>query len=382
VTENRDETTGQFAPAEPLTGRESVEQAQGYTPYEPPATDPSTEDTGPVTVAEAAEELSASRTPEADIKRYGTSLDDLDPSVSITPEQAAELTTREKQAELKAAEEKAQATLRAEVDKTRSIEAEKSLPPEVKAMIETGVDPDVAQALQKPQVREAIEQEFGRADQVREQYTSGLEQARIASLATLAEVVPHLAGLDPARFEEGLAVLQQVDPPAFQQAMNVLQRTNQIVQAQQQAQQYQTQIAHQRFEEFGKAEDARFRQMLGNDQGKIKEAATEVVSYLEELGIGQDRLVHLLRTDPTIRSAEGQRILADAAKYRQMQKAPKAVAAKPLPPVQRPGTSNQASASSPSAKLASLEKSLETATGDRAARISAEIHGLQRRARG
>ena len=74
MSENRDEANGQFAPAEPLTGREGVEQAQGYTPYEPPANE---EDTSPISVEDASLDLTTSReagTPEADIKRYGTAL--------------------------------------------------------------------------------------------------------------------------------------------------------------------------------------------------------------------------------------------------------------------------------------------------------------------
>jgi hypothetical protein len=219
------------------------------------------------------------------------------------------------------------------------------------------LDPVLAQKIaDHPQVRSFIETERENAvregHQAREQYSNGLEQARIASLSALAEIVPHLSGLPPARFEEGLQVLSQVDPPAFQQAMNVLQRTYQITQAQQQAQQHQAYAHQQQFEVYGKSEDAKFREMLENDPGKMKEAATEVVSYLEELGIGQDRLVHLLRTDPTIRSAEGQKILTDAARYRAMHKAAKPTAARNLPLVQRPGVSMpRASAADESVQL-------------------------------
>jgi hypothetical protein len=177
------------------------------------------------------------------------------------------------------------------------------------------------------------------SQQARQQYSTGLEQARLSSLATLAEVVPHLAGLQPAQFEQGLAVLAQVDPPAFQQAMNILGRTHQIVQAQQQDQQQRSYAQQQQFETYGKAEDAKFRGMFGNDQGELQKVATQVVEYCEDIGIGRDRLVHMLRTNPEVRSAEGQKILADAAKYRAMQKTAMPRATRNLPPVQKPGIS-------------------------------------------
>jgi hypothetical protein len=56
-----------------------------FTPYQPPADEPSTEDTSPISVEEASLDLTTSReagTPEADIKRYGTALDDLPENIT------------------------------------------------------------------------------------------------------------------------------------------------------------------------------------------------------------------------------------------------------------------------------------------------------------
>ena len=197
--------------------------------------------------------------------------------------------------------------------------------------------PEVEKALKHPQVREALEQEFTKADSVREQYTTGLEQARIASLATLAEVVPHLAGLDPSRFEEGLAALSQVDPPAFQQAMNILGRTHQIVQAQQAAQQHQAEVARQNFDAYAKAEDAKFRSMVNMPPAKMAEVGTEMVAYASELGIERGQLVHLLQTEPIMRHAAFQKMIYDAVQYRMLKAAPAKAAPKPVPTVVKPG---------------------------------------------
>ncbi|WP_426525041.1 hypothetical protein [Bradyrhizobium sp. McL0615] len=374
MSETRDEATGQFTPAEPLTGREGIEAAQGYVPFRPAAEEPA----GELTVEEAAAELSASRTAESDVVTYSV-LDGLDDNVTLTVEQAAEITSAEKAEKAKAAEEKAEAELRDEVDRHRGVEFENAIPAETKALIDSGVDPEVAKAIQHPQVREAIEQEFTRAEETRNQYSTGLENARVHALATLGEVVPHLAGLPPAQFEEGLALLSQVDPPAFQSAMNILGRTHAIAQAQQQDQQQRAQVEHQQIEAWAKSQDARLKTM-GIEF--TQEKANEVVSYAGDLGLTREQLGNAMLAHPILRSAEVQRMMADAAAYHRLQKAPAKAAPKDLPPVQRPGTSNKVPSSSPNAKIASLNKQLLTASGDRAARISAEIWGLERKARG
>jgi hypothetical protein len=195
--------------------------------------------------------------------------------------------------------------------------------------------PEVEKALKHPQVREAIQQEFGEANKVRQAYTTGLEQARVASLATLAEVVPHLMGLDPSRFEEGLSVLSQVDPPAFQQAMNILGRTHQIVQAQQATQQLQAQIQQAQMREYGRTEDARFNSMIGAEG--IKQLNANLVPYLKKIGIDPQGLVHELQTNPRLRSAEAQKLVADAVAYDLIKSsAPKAIP-KAVPAVVKPG---------------------------------------------
>lgn len=72
--------------------------------------------------------------------------------------------------------------------------------------------------------------------------------------------------------------------------------------------------------------------------------ATEL---LPELGFKQSELEDLAsgKSKLSIYDHRVQRLLADAVKLRDIQSAPKAVAAKPLPPVQRPGTAKPAGSS-------------------------------------
>src|SRR5690242_15395539 len=93
---NRDLATGQFKSAEPAFGLEGIERDAGYVPYKE---ETSTEE--PVTVEEAAQSLTESRTPESEIRTY-SAIDDLPENVTLTIEQAAELKSREDAAKAEA----------------------------------------------------------------------------------------------------------------------------------------------------------------------------------------------------------------------------------------------------------------------------------------
>ena len=248
-------------------------------------------------------------------------------------------------------------------------------------MAETGVDRDVAEALAKPQVRAAVEAEFAEAGRQREAYVGGLEQARVAALATLGEVVPHLAGLPPAQFEQGLAVLSQIDPPAFEKAMNVLGRVHTITQAQQQAQQQQAHVQHQQFEATVTAEDARLTEMFGGDKASADAATDATIAYLTEHGIPRNQMLQVFKANPVLSTAEARRTIWEAAKYRDIQNAKVTASARPAPSVQRPGVSIPAAerqSNSIDARTAKARNRINSGSGD--AKDIASLIGALRRA--
>ena len=222
-----------------------------------------------------------------------------------------------------------------------------------------GLAEETKAALRQPQVREYLEATEREHSEVREAYTAGLENARISHLASLAEIVPHLAGLPPAQFEQGLAILQSADPPAFQRAMNVLGRTNQIVQAQQQAQQHNAHLAYQQFESSVKSEDARLEALVGREVAQ--EANQALVTYLSDHGIPRNQHLNTVRQNPVLLTAEARQTILKAAKYDAMQNAPKPRPTRAVPPVQRPGVSRPAGEIT-SENIQSLEREL-TRTG-------------------
>lgn len=77
------------------------------------------------------------------------------------------------------------------------------------------------------------------------------------------------------------------------------------------------------------------------DQGKLDAAQKAAAKLFRDKGFTDNEL-EALGNNPFIDDHRFQLIVADALKYQAIQNAPKAVAAKPLPPVVRPGTSKPA----------------------------------------
>ena len=68
------------------------------------------------------------------------------------------------------------------------------------------------------------------------------------------------------------------------------------------------------------------------------EIADSAVELLESYGVPKDQLMALYQSQPIMRSAAFQRVLADAGAYRLAQKTVQEKLSKPVPPVQSPGT--------------------------------------------
>lgn len=224
-------------------------------------------------------------------------------------------------------------------DAKEAKEAEKAITPEVRAMVETGIDEDVAIALTKPQVRQAIAEEFSRAESIKAEYSQGLQTAHQFGQAALLEIVPELSHVPLEQWGDGLNMLAQVDPARAQTAVNMLQRVGQIQAAQQQAAQQRAAIEHQQIEAWAKAEDARLEEM---GVKFTRESVDEVAAYAKSLGIEREALGRAMLDHPILRSAPVQKMMADAAKWHAIQRAPAKAAPPKVPTVQKPGTARSA----------------------------------------
>jgi hypothetical protein len=118
------------------------------------------------------------------------------------------------------------------------------------------------------------------------------------------------------------------------------------------------------------------------DKTKGPALTQRAADRLTELGFKSEELAKLASGQEKLSLYDHriQRLIFSDLKLSDIQSAKTAAVAKPLPPVQRPGTARPASSSSAS-QIQALEKQLSSASGDKAARISAEIWRLERKTR-
>jgi hypothetical protein len=412
MSDNRDDA-GQFTPStDGLFGREHELVSAGYTVKkdEPPADD-KTYGSDSTSLREAAADLKAERGEPEDPIAVNDILD-LDPKEAVTTEQAArELgTARADIATFYDGMDLAKFADEVDADRAKVIkgdpkvaealgvempakdaattkgEAVQNAPDQVDAATVDaidameGLDPETRKALKIPQVRQALEQQFAEADQVREQYASSLQNGQQMLQATLTALAPQLQGMPLEHWPQAIQMLAQVDPGRAQLVSDTLTNWGTIQQAQQQEQQRQASIAHQQFEAQRQQYSRQADQALGPMTVAEKlEMVEELVGYVGDFGISREQFTREAQTNLAIHHPAFQRMAADALKYQRIMKASKAMPTRNIPPVQRPGAS-QPRAPANSANIQALERQLSSATGHKAARIAADILRLQRKA--
>jgi hypothetical protein len=196
------------------------------------------------------------------------------------------------------------------------------------------------QALAVPEIRAAVESELNATAQVRNAYGAGLQNAMACSQAALLEIAPSLMTVPLDQFQNAMSVLQRANPAQYLAVVNLLDRVGRI-QAALFAEEAHT--AHGRAE-WVKAEDAKFERATRMTPEVKQEVAAELFAYGEELGVGREQLVHLMRTEAVLQSSVFQHVLLTAVQARLSQK--KAVQWRsrgkqvpPVPPVVKPGVS-------------------------------------------
>lgn len=384
-------------------GVEAVEQAQGYERLKPAAPEGAS-----LTVEEAAAKLSDSRPaspPDVTIK-YEKDGKPLDGKFSITLEEAAHDLSEWHKAQA----EKQQ--VRDDVDLLRAVsltyqergefpteqpaaEAEAEAPAEEGAKEEApkpeagqeetpqapdndGLDAKLREAFEHPKVIEALEQEFGVLRQARE------ETYKLSSLA-LFGMFPEMASLSAEQMPVALSMLATQNPQRHAQITRQLQVTQaayvhhveaERAQAAQQRQQF-TKWASEQDQEFEKEFNKEFR----GQPGKMDQTRQEVTKYLTEtIGIPKAELAELWHNNPAIRSAQGQRIMCDAARHHMAKEKARNATRVPLPPVQRPGVSR--GRPDHSETIAELQSKLKGAKGEPALRLGAQLILARRAQRG
>jgi hypothetical protein len=201
------------------------------------------------------------------------------------------------------------------------------------------LDPELENALQHPQVRRAIEEQIGEVEKVRQTYLDGLAAAMQMAQASFLNQFPELASIAPEALPGVLEQLSRDTPEKFERVKATVAATEQLF-AQQRAENVrQAEVRRQNFEGFARAEDARFETLMKGESRATQAAVmAEIMASARESGIEPAELNRLFNSEPLMRNAIFQHMMYDAGKYRLMMKAKDAAAARPLPPVLRPGT--------------------------------------------
>jgi hypothetical protein len=197
--------------------------------------------------------------------------------------------------------------------------------------------------------RKAIQAEREAAEKARKEY-----EAKLPSLMqTLQETGP----FGDIRSMADLERLQQEDPFRFQ-AYQLHQWKLQAAQAEQaEIKTRQEQEKQNNLQKYQMEETEKLSEFVPEvkDPEKLKDLTGKAIGHLKTYFDERDLNGFAAQGDkPFIYSAGFQRILLNSMKYEDIQKAKAAVASKPLPPVQKPGTSKPAS-SGPSAQIQALE---------------------------
>lgn len=354
------DSSGQFTGGEEKFGLQGVEADQGFAHVKTPAAPPADDLPEAVYDEYKRKRGDADGGPVVRELTYADTGEKVEPNLAITPEQAHAALTQSYSFENAARELLGIEQTREQIDKARAeringdptlaehygVELEADRAPakdapseEPYAAPEGELHPEVEKALKHPQVRQAIAEEFTRAEAAKHDFTQALTTAQQYAQASLLDHFPELASFPVDQWAEGIAILNQADPQRVQRAMGVLQRVDQLQTAQSQWRHQQAAQQQQQIETWAKAEDARLKTM-GIEI--TNEVADEVADYAKSLGLERETLGRAMIDHPILRSAEVQAMMVAAAKYHAIRKAPAKAEPKPVPRVQKPGVARSA----------------------------------------
>jgi hypothetical protein len=206
-----------------------------------------------------------------------------------------------------------------------------------------GVDPEIAQALSNPKIRDAISKEIQAAETARAQYADAtLNAARVSASALLA-FAPELASIPTNEIGTALQIIGQQNPARAQAIREQFSRTQALFDASKQAQAHQQQLQAQQFEQFSQAEDQKFEAAIANENPETVRAVKQNVRDVleKDYGIDKNSLKQLWETQPLMRTAEVQRMLYDITRMKLAERSVQSKIHRDVPPVQRPGVGGQ-----------------------------------------
>ena len=367
---DRDEATGQFESAEPAYGREGLEREAGFVPMVQEGEDVPEE----LTVGEAMDKIAElNSTPDSDIRTHVAGAD-LPENMSLTLEQAAKISADGHGADAAQAELEETAELQKEVDKLRGVD------PDAKAPVAEPLTPEaeVEKFLAIPHVKEAVDKLTGEAETARQNHVAAVDAATEMVRATVLgrfPVMAQIANLPQEQQGHAVAAWMQQNPEGAAELAQSIGGLQQLVQQQQTHQRANAERARTEFQHYARAQDVQFSELMKGENMLAIEA--EIPVMLKTLGVDPMEFLKAGNESKFLRSAPAQAILAKAAKYDLLMKTSKSVAARSLPPVQRPGVAQSRSRDSDS--IHSLESIFANSTGEKQLRAGAALMAARSR---
>jgi hypothetical protein len=190
---------------------------------------------------------------------------------------------------------------------------------------------------------------------------------------------------DPARNPKAYAQIKSVDDAAkaWKRHLDAYEQSR-VLRQNALVQHYQAD-AERRYKDYSSREDELFSQHAPEmaSAAQARDLRNDVTQMFRDVGFNDDEVDHAWtgKGGVALRDHRVQRIIRDAALWRRANARAQEVRRRPLPPPQRPGTIPiNRGAEADDARIASINKQLETASGRRALDLSTQLTRLQRAA--
>ena len=351
---------------EQLYGREGIEASQGFVPMPEPVTDkPDPE----LEQAQAIERIIDRDPPSPIIERAYQKTDGPDRGEhypdqgTVSAERAARELADVREAEAALAEMERDAVTAVEIDLARhnaqpqpeaqQTESQPVAQPQ-QQNAPADVDPELQSLLSNPKILSALTDHYSAAQaqvaaaqtQAEAQTSAAIQQAadwsrqnaEFAAAAILAR--PELQGIPAAQLPGALKALATANPQAAAQIQQQLTQVQILAQQAQQAQQVAHQRAQQQFAQVAAQHDAAFDQTLANETPETRTAIKQgAMQLLVDSGMTPEQIQWNWNNSGLLRSFAAQSILADAARFRLNKAAIANKVSRPVPQVNRPGSS-------------------------------------------
>lgn len=197
--------------------------------------------------------------------------------------------------------------------------------------------------------RKALEAKAQDAERLRQEYEQRLPLIAQAIQHAMTSEFPDIKTMDDVQR------LAREDWPRYVQWDAKQKQLSQWQSEAVAAHQRQTQEAGAKLESWRASEDAEFEKSMASvPETERKAIATEAKNALLDYGLTEAQISELWNSS-ILRSAAAQRMLADAARYRIAKRNAAKPAAKPIPPVQKPGNAMKAPNRALESQIATLE---------------------------